>query len=1042
MRKVLFLLAVLLGSINLSFAADASLTQAMSSCPVGSYFVKELIKGRPLNDQFLFNPDTYYKPLSTTTYAVFTITLPVATNTAYYPKGMYWSMPSVIDGGWYDQYYPNTKNLWGRASDFEIIISETRACDFDGTGLSFRKYTMADGGAFSIPIYPSDNFQQLNYMKEHLNAGKKYYITVRGRSDEVGKYTLRKAYDAATKNAFNYNNMGGGYGIPLVEEFSSIMQRGATFADDTVDQSQPKTTNPNSPSNTSFVNIQYRMGLYSNDQNTNGGVTDLQKFLKLAACPDLLVTGFFGSKTEACVKEYQKQKSLPATGYIGEMTKAALNSDGTKAAIVGGNINATVCGNSDLPINTVAGPSTSVSQAGWGGTASYVGPNLVTPSRVYLGKTFSVTANYQNEGLTIETNPLSSDPSNGIVIKQTSATSFDVTVNDGKFITKNSPEAKLYVRAKSNYTPKKGEVYRDGCAFVTVSPDNSANNSNTNKTPTINLTSTNLPVNGAVTLSVSNLVPGASVPKLCVMGTNTSSYSDTCGKPKPAGRVFEVTPNSVNESVPYCQPYSSKVDGYGSATYLCTAATPGNLKTNVSSTYRNPYNIWVYDQDVDVSAYDNSKTHYNKSATVQLNITDTGSSNIVDSCPNGQSMYAGLDGLSAPSCTSCAYIPESIRSGISKCSSVVDAPATWQTSVVSGSVDKGVLSSGFERYNQCPNGAPGSVGQTCSNKGYSCYLPNSSNSSSYTVYKCPGYTGAANTLVGKAYSEDNTGKLTPVPAGYQIAAGLLVPYGFSCSKVITTNSDGSYDFNGNAGCAVGLPNIALYAPGEILNGTGPGQTVFSNSNSLASVRPTSYGTVPDLVYYNGVGNYTFANNSVVGNPDTSACEYDASQQQSVRIEKIFTQRPSKAPMGTAGVYNGKIYWYASELYGGFWKRSIGKCSDPVSGNGSGQTARSLVGYVHKLQCSDISSSVYSAFKQSNYKPYNFFIATPASESIGSMIAKRVMAYYSSDPVWEVLVDGVALPQTSFNISVAKDLVRDIDGYAIVTKADALKNCGL
>ena len=119
------------------------------------------------------------------------------------------------------------------------------------------------------------------------------------------------------------------------------------------------------------------------------------------------------------------------------------------------------------------------------------------------------------------------------------------------------------------------------------------------------------------------------------------------------------------------------------------------LKTNVSGTYRNPYNIWVYDQDVDVSIYDNSKTHYNKSATVQLNITDTGSSNIVDSCPNGQSMYAGLDGLSAPSCTSCAYIPESIRSGISKCSSVVDAPATWQTSVVSGSVDKGVLSSGL-----------------------------------------------------------------------------------------------------------------------------------------------------------------------------------------------------------------------------------------------------------------------------------------------------------------------------------------------------------
>ena len=34
---------------------------------------------------------------------------------------------------------------------------------------------------------------------------------------------------------------------------------------------------------------------------------------------------------------------------------------------------------------------------------------------------------------------------------------------------------------------------------------------------------------------------------------------------------------------------------------------------------------------------------------------------------------------------------------------------------------------------------------------------------------------------------------------------------------------------------------------------------------------------------------------VVGNPDTSACEYDASQQQSVRIEKIFTQKDRLRP---------------------------------------------------------------------------------------------------------------------------------------------------
>ena len=80
---------------------------------------------------------------------------------------------------------------------------------------------------------------------------------------------------------------------------------------------------------------------------------------------------------------------------------------------------------SDLPINTVAGPSTSVSQAGWGGTASYVGPESCHAFSCILARHLCYRFNYQNEGLTIETNPLSSDPSNGIVIKQASATYFD-----------------------------------------------------------------------------------------------------------------------------------------------------------------------------------------------------------------------------------------------------------------------------------------------------------------------------------------------------------------------------------------------------------------------------------------------------------------------------------------------------------------------------------------------------------------------------------------------------------------------------------------
>ena len=530
-------------------------------------------------------------------------------------------------------------------------------------------------------------------------------------------------------------------------------------------------------------------------------------------------------------------------------------------------------------------------------------------------------------------------------------------------------------------------------------------------------------------------MPGASVPRLCVMGTNTAAYNDTCSKTKPSGVLFEVTPNNLNESVPYCQPQSSKVDGFGLATYHCTASTPGNIKVNAASTYRNPYNIWVYDQDVDVSPYDNSKTHYNKSNIVQLSIADSGNSSISDTCPAGQAMYVAYSSGSGPACTSCEFIPEATRSGIAKCSNVTDAPATWQTSTVSGSVDKGVLVSGFERYSQCPNGAPGSVGQTCSNKGYSCYMP--SNSSSFTVYKCPGYTGATATLKGKAYSEDNTGKLTPVPAGYQIAAGLLIP-GWSCSKVVTTASDGSYDFNGNAGCIIGLPNIALYAPSEILNGTGPGQTVFSNANSLASVRPTSYGNVPDLIYYKGTGSYTFANNPVIGNPDTSTCAYDSNQQDNMRLEKIFTQTPSKAAMGTPGTYNNKTYWYAGEPNGGFWQRSIGKCSDPVTTNPpSGPAARSLVAYVHKLSCSDMPSTNMSIFKQglSAALQPEFYVGLGASQSVGNLVSKRVLAYYSSSPTWEIM--------PGFGIIISpSEYAQLIDSLPTVSRSDALKKCGM
>lgn len=55
-------------------------------------------------------------------------------------------------------------------------------------------------------------------------------------------------------------------------------------------------------------------------------VMALQKLLVNAGYADFTPTGFFGGLTQAAVQKYQSAHGIPATGFVGPLSRASLNS--------------------------------------------------------------------------------------------------------------------------------------------------------------------------------------------------------------------------------------------------------------------------------------------------------------------------------------------------------------------------------------------------------------------------------------------------------------------------------------------------------------------------------------------------------------------------------------------------------------------------------------------------------------------------------------------------------------------------------------------
>lgn len=96
------------------------------------------------------------------------------------------------------------------------------------------------------------------------------------------------------------------------------------------------------PATVSAITISQSLSLYSRDENTNGQVSILQTLLKNTVCPDLFVSGFFGVRTDECLRLYQTNNGIPALGVTGPLTRTALADPTRKTpAVVGGTYNST-----------------------------------------------------------------------------------------------------------------------------------------------------------------------------------------------------------------------------------------------------------------------------------------------------------------------------------------------------------------------------------------------------------------------------------------------------------------------------------------------------------------------------------------------------------------------------------------------------------------------------------------------------------------------------------------------------------------------------
>ena len=150
-------------------------------------------------------------------------------------------------------------------------------------------------------------------------------------------------------------------------------------------------------SSTSIV-LTFTLRRGSTDAATNGEVTKLQQFLARdkTIYPEALVTGYFGTKTEAAVKRFQTQNGIASIGIVGPQTREAIKRVSAPPAVTSVTVTTTPAPASTstaVTTTTPVAPAPSVSDLG--GIA-------VSPSSGRVGDAITITgSNFDSASNTV-----------------------------------------------------------------------------------------------------------------------------------------------------------------------------------------------------------------------------------------------------------------------------------------------------------------------------------------------------------------------------------------------------------------------------------------------------------------------------------------------------------------------------------------------------------------------------------------------------------------------------------------------------------------
>lgn len=161
-------------------------------------------------------------------------------------------------------------------------------------------------------------------------------------------------------------------------------------------QAQLQGTQPPTLPEKETIVLTFNLRLGSTDAATNGEVTKLQQFLARgdqSIYPEALITGYFGTKTEAAVKRFQSQSGVSAIGVVGPKTREAIK----RATMTITPVTAPTVTAAPVPISTSTATSTAATTTATTTVAtsapviSALGNIIVSPSSAQVNEAVTIT---------------------------------------------------------------------------------------------------------------------------------------------------------------------------------------------------------------------------------------------------------------------------------------------------------------------------------------------------------------------------------------------------------------------------------------------------------------------------------------------------------------------------------------------------------------------------------------------------------------------------------------------------------------------------